>query len=76
MLDEIAIRISVAYLLSMLEKLRLTNFRCFEDHTIEFGRFNVIVGKNNSGKSTVIDALKLISNVFRYSPYRNEYLEG
>lgn len=59
----------------MLEKIRLKNFRCFEDFTIEFDKFNVIVGKNNSGKSTIIDALKLISNVVRYAPYRNRDLE-
>lgn len=59
----------------MLERMRLINFRCFRDFTIEFDKFNIIVGKNNSGKSTIIDALKLISNVIRYAPYRNRYLE-
>ncbi len=44
----------------MLEKLKLKNFRCFEDYEIEFDKFNVIVGKNNAGKSTVIDAIKLV----------------
>lgn len=59
----------------MLEKIKLRNFRCFENFTVEFEKFNVIVGKNNSGKSTIIDALKLISNVVRYAPHRNQYLE-
>lgn len=59
----------------MLEKIKLKNFRCFEDYTVEFNKFNVMVGKNNSGKSTIIDALKLISNVIRYSQYRCGYLE-
>lgn len=59
----------------MLEKLKLINFRCFEDHEISFNSFNVIVGKNNTGKSTVIDALKLISNVCRYAPHRVYYLK-
>ena len=56
----------------MLEKLKLKNFRCFEDYEIEFDKFNVIVGKNNTGKSTVIDAIKLISNVRRYALYRTD----
>ena len=56
----------------MLEKLKLKNFRCFEDYEIEFDKFNVIVGKNNTGKSTVIDAIKLISNVRRHAPYRKD----
>ena len=56
----------------MIEKLKLKNFRCFEDYEIEFDKFNVIVGKNNTGKSTVIDAIKLISNVRRYASYRTD----
>ena len=59
----------------MLQELRLKNFRCFEDYTINFNKFNIIVGKNNSGKSTIIDALKLISNVIRYAPYRDHFLK-
>ena len=59
----------------MLERLKLINFRCFENHEIEFNDFNVIVGKNDTGKSTIIDALKLVSNVCRYASYRGFYLE-
>jgi predicted ATP-dependent endonuclease of OLD family len=54
----------------MLDELELENFRCFKRHSIKFNKFNILVGKNNSGKSTVIDALKLISNAVRFSPYR------
>ncbi|HNM44594.1 AAA family ATPase, partial [Plasticicumulans sp.] len=36
----------------MLDSLTIRNFRLFEDLTIErLGRVNLIVGKNNSGKS-------------------------
>jgi len=73
--DWIGIKISTTNLFEMLEKIHLQNFRCFDDQTIEFDKFNVVVGKNNSGKSTIIDALKLISNVIRYSPYRSGSLE-
>lgn len=59
----------------MLQELRLKNFRCFGDYTINFDKFNIIVGRNNSGKSTIIDALKLISNVIRYAPYRDQFLK-
>jgi energy-coupling factor transporter ATP-binding protein EcfA2 len=59
----------------MLERIRLTNFRCFEDYEIEFNNFNVIVGKNNMGKSTIIDSLKLVSNLCRYAAYRGDHLE-
>lgn len=59
----------------MLEEIELINFRCFDHCIIEFDKFNVLVGKNNTGKSTVVDALKLISNVVRYASYRTHYLE-
>jgi len=58
----------------MLEELKLKNFRCFKDYKIKFDKFNVIVGRNNIGKSTIIDAIKLVSNVRRYAPYRDYYL--
>jgi predicted ATP-dependent endonuclease of OLD family len=59
----------------MLERIELSNFRCFQECTIDFDKFNVLVGKNNSGKSTLIDTPKLISNVLRYAAYRRTYLE-
>lgn len=47
----------------MLTQLRLQNFRCFDDHTIPFRQCTIVVGRNNAGKSTVVDALRLISIV-------------
>ena len=46
-----------------LETLTVKNFRCFDHHTIEFGSRSLIVGKNNAGKSTCIEALRMISLV-------------
>jgi energy-coupling factor transporter ATP-binding protein EcfA2 len=45
----------------MLTEIRLQNFRCFEDHTIPLRPCTVVVGKNNAGKSTLVDALRLVS---------------
>jgi hypothetical protein len=47
----------------VLRQLRLQNFRCFLDHTILFEPNTVVVGKNNAGKSSVIEALRLVSAV-------------
>src|SRR5262245_8929537 len=47
----------------MLQQLELRNFRCFSSHTIPFRNLTVIVGANNAGKSTIIDALRLVSIV-------------
>jgi len=44
-----------------LNKLKIRNFRKIENLTISFPRgLSVIVGENNSGKTTIIDALRLM----------------
>ena len=44
----------------MLSNLRIKNFRMLEDLEIpKLGRVNLIVGKNNSGKSTILEALRI-----------------
>jgi AAA15 family ATPase/GTPase len=46
----------------MLNSLVIKNFRMLEDFTVEkLGRVNLIVGKNNSGKSTVLEALRIFA---------------
>jgi hypothetical protein len=47
----------------MLRQLRMQNYRCFADHTILFESNTVVVGKNNAGKSSVIEALRLVGAV-------------
>lgn len=42
----------------MLRRLEIKNYRCFSDVSIEFGKVNLLLGLNGSGKSTVIDALQ------------------
>jgi len=47
-----------------LENLRIKNFRCIEDLTIEFREgLNVIIGENNTGKTTIIDALRFAFSI-------------
>jgi hypothetical protein len=52
----------------MLETLVLQNYRCYEHHTVDFRNLTVVVGKNNAGKSTIIEALRLVQIVI--SRYR------
>lgn len=44
----------------MLKKLILKNYRCFENSEISFRDIAVIVGNNNAGKSTLVEALRII----------------
>jgi len=46
-----------------IEKIRLANFRSYKDEiTIDFNDLNVFVGRNDSGKSTVLEALDVFFN--------------
>jgi len=47
----------------MITELHLINFRGFEDHKVPLSPLTIIVGRNNAGKSTIIEALRLISLV-------------
>ena len=43
----------------MLTRLRIRNFKRFEDADIELGRAVVLIGPNNSGKTTALQSLAL-----------------
>lgn len=47
----------------MLERLTLRNYRGFRNHTVPFESLSIIVGQNNAGKSTIVEALRLVSVV-------------
>jgi energy-coupling factor transporter ATP-binding protein EcfA2 len=47
----------------MITKLVLRNFRGFDRHTVPLRPITILVGKNNAGKSTAVEALRLISMV-------------
>lgn len=53
-----------------LTKLILENFRGYQDRTeIDFDNLNVIVGKNDIGKSTILDSLDIF---FNESEFKND----
>lgn len=58
----------------MLTLLRLRNFRRFEEHELPLTGRTVIVGANNAGKSTIVEALRLIS--FVANRYRSLTFQG
>lgn len=43
----------------MIKKIVLRNFKRFQEESFEFNPFDIIVGANNSGKSTVLQALAI-----------------
>ena len=55
-----------------LSLLQIKNFRCFDgnEHSITFKKgLNVLVGENDSGKSAIMDAIKLVLGTtdFKYT---------
>jgi AAA15 family ATPase/GTPase len=47
----------------MLKSLIIENFRCFPHFELSnLGRVNLLVGKNNSGKSSLLEALQFLSS--------------
>jgi len=44
-----------------LAEMHIRNYRCFTDQTVQFRQgVNVLLGENNAGKTTVINALRLV----------------
>ena len=53
----------------MIKSLLIENFKCFKNcYEIEFGKVNVIYGNSNTGKSTIIHAIKLPIKTFSTDP--------
>jgi predicted ATPase len=44
----------------MITNLSLKNFKAFEEELFDFGALNILAGLNNSGKSSVIQSLRLL----------------
>lgn len=46
----------------MLDKIVLHNYRCFENSEITFRETAIVVGNNNAGKSSLVEALRLVAD--------------
>jgi len=43
-----------------LKKFKIKNYRCIKDASIDFNKgVNILIGENNSGKTAVLDALRV-----------------
>ena len=49
--------------LKRISRLRMTNFKNFEDEALHVGPFTVIAGANASGKSNIRDAFRLLHGI-------------
>jgi AAA15 family ATPase/GTPase len=47
----------------MLRTLRIKNFRCFQTFELQqLGKLNLLVGTNNSGKTSILEAVQLLTS--------------
>ena len=53
----------------MIKSLKLKNFRGIREGTVELSPITILLGSNNSGKTTILEALFLAPNPFRKVPY-------
>lgn len=45
----------------MIKEIELKNYRCFMNSKIVYKDLNILVGKNNAGKSSMIEALRMVA---------------
>jgi hypothetical protein len=58
----------------LLRSLRFQNFKGLRDFAVRLHSFNVLVGPNNAGKSTILDGLRAISAAIKFGRRRNPTL--
>jgi predicted ATPase len=55
----------------MIENIALTNFRKFTKFSLRLKVGNILVGPNNAGKSSILDAFRMLDVCFRYTKSKN-----
>jgi putative ATP-dependent endonuclease of the OLD family len=51
-----------------LRELKIHNFRCVHDATVLVSDYGLLIGANNSGKSSVIDAIRVVYEDLKFDP--------
>src|SRR4051812_16810458 len=54
----------------LTKRLWLKNFRRFEEYSIALRNANILVGPNNAGKSSVLDAFRLLASALRFAKHK------
>lgn len=57
--------------LRLLEEITFNNYRCFGEHRLPLKNQTIIVGRNNAGKSTIIEGFRLVSTFCERYPNLN-----
>lgn len=54
-----------------ITSVRFSNYKAFNEYSASFREFNVLVGPNNAGKSTILGAIRILSEGIRKARSRN-----
>lgn len=57
-----------------ITSIRYRNYKTFRQYSVSINDFNILVGPNNYGKSTVIGSLKILAEALRKARSRNPLL--
>ncbi len=49
----------------MIDRLQISNFKCLREVDVEFGPFNILIGPNDSGKSSLLQAIAQLGKTAR-----------
>ncbi|MCD9189061.1 MAG: AAA family ATPase [Pyrinomonadaceae bacterium] len=55
----------------MITKIHFKNFKALEDFSVTIKDFNVLTGPNNSGKSTILDGVRVLQGAYRFASRLN-----
>jgi predicted ATPase len=50
----------------MLERIHIENFKCLRDVTVDLGDFTILIGPNDSGKSSFLEVIQTLGNIVRH----------
>lgn len=54
-----------------ISSIRFRNYKAFRDYSLALKDFNVLVGPNNAGKSTILGAIRILSEALRRARHKN-----
>ena len=57
-----------------ITSIRFYNYKAFKEYSVSLTEFNVLVGPNNAGKSTVLGALRILSEGIRRARHKSPVL--
>jgi len=53
-----------------ITSIKFLNYKSFSRYSVSLTEFNILVGPNNAGKSTVIGAIKILAEGIRKAKYK------